>query len=94
MEFYSGCKPKMEDHDIHVRADVTGYNVVIGSQLNVEDMTKNRHFLRYRNLVSIKVRTNEQTKDYTATVPTTTQCSPVADQHCVCHDSMRGGQAW
>mmetsp|Transcript_5793 Transcript_5793/g.11324 ORF Transcript_5793/g.11324 Transcript_5793/m.11324 type:complete len:776 (+) Transcript_5793:144-2471(+) len=47
-------KPKMSDHDIHIRADVVGKVVVMGTQLNVHDLSKGRHFTRYRNGVTIK----------------------------------------
>jgi 23S rRNA G2445 N2-methylase RlmL/alkylated DNA repair dioxygenase AlkB len=47
-------KPKMSDYDIHIRADVVGKLVVIGTQLNVHDLSKGRHFARYRNAVTIK----------------------------------------
>ena len=46
----------MQDYDLNIRADVVGYIVVIGTQLNVQDLSKERHFLRYRNTVTIKVR--------------------------------------
>lgn len=58
-EFYTQCKPKMEDFDIHVRADVLGYRVIVGTQLNVQDLSKERHFLRYRNAVTVKVSKNK-----------------------------------
>ena len=33
-EYYEPrIKPKMEDYNIHVRADVTGYDIVVGTQL-------------------------------------------------------------
>lgn len=54
-EYYSPqAIPKMEDYDIHVRVDVVGSKVIIGTQLNVDDLSKQRHFLRFRNAVSIK----------------------------------------
>jgi len=52
-EFYEFSKPKMVDHDVHCRVDVMGDKVMVGTQLNVEDLTK-RHFLRHRNAVTIK----------------------------------------
>ena len=55
-EFYDQSRPKMQDYDLNIRADVVGYIVVIGTQLNVQDLSKERHFLRYRNTVTIKVR--------------------------------------
>lgn len=47
-------KPKMTDYDLHIRADVIGNQVVLGIQLNVHDLSKGRHFARYRNAVTIK----------------------------------------
>jgi hypothetical protein len=47
----------MEDYDVHVRADVVGNLVVVGTQLNVHDLSKERHFLKFRNAVTIKVCT-------------------------------------
>ncbi|VEU39051.1 unnamed protein product [Pseudo-nitzschia multistriata] len=49
-----GWKPKMSNYDVHLRADVIGNLVVIGTQLNVHDLSKGRHFARYRNAVTIK----------------------------------------
>jgi hypothetical protein len=46
----------MEDYDVHIRADVVGTCIVLGTQLNVHDLSKERHFLRYRNAVTLKVR--------------------------------------
>jgi adenylyl- and sulfurtransferase ThiI len=55
-EYYSNsCIPAMEDYDIHIRTDVIGSIIVIGTQLNVHDLSKERHFLRYRNAVTLKV---------------------------------------
>jgi 23S rRNA G2445 N2-methylase RlmL/alkylated DNA repair dioxygenase AlkB len=47
-------KPKMTDYDMHIRADVIGKIVVMGIQLNVHDLSKGRHFARFRNAVTIK----------------------------------------
>jgi len=47
-------KPRMADYDLHVRADVIGTIVVMGIQLNVHDLSKGRHFARYRNAVTVK----------------------------------------
>jgi len=52
-EVYPHCRPKMTDFDVHLRIDVVANRVLIGTQLNVEDLSK-RHFLRYRNSVTIK----------------------------------------
>ena len=52
-ETYENCKPKMTDFDINLRIDVVANRIIIGTQLNVEDLSK-RHFLRYRNSVTIK----------------------------------------
>jgi hypothetical protein len=54
-EYYVNCVPNMEDYDIHIRADVVGTKVIIATQLNVHDLSKERHFLRYRNAVTLKV---------------------------------------
>lgn len=56
MEYYTSCTPKMEDHDVNVRADVVGNLVIVATQLNVHDLSKERHFLKFRNAVTIKVR--------------------------------------
>lgn len=53
-EYYENIKPKMEDYDVCVRVDVVGNHVVIGTQLNVHDLSKERHFLKFRNAVTIK----------------------------------------
>jgi hypothetical protein len=55
MSEYDPCKPKMEDYDVNVRVDVVGNLVIIGTQLNVTDLSKDRRFLKYRNVVTIKV---------------------------------------
>lgn len=52
-EVYAHCKPKMTDFDVNLRIDVVAHGVMVGTQLNVEDLSK-RHFLRYRNSVTIK----------------------------------------
>ncbi|KAL3898283.1 MAG: hypothetical protein SGARI_006715 [Bacillariaceae sp.] len=49
-----GWKVKMNDYDVCIRADVVGKYVVIATQLNVQDMAKGRHTLKYRNAVTIK----------------------------------------
>ena len=36
------------------RIDVVADNIIIGTQINVEDLSKGRHFLRFRNAVTIK----------------------------------------
>ena len=59
MEFYNECIPKMEEYDVNVRVDVVGNMVIIGTQMNVRDLTMERHFLRFRNAVTIKVRLPE-----------------------------------
>lgn len=53
-EYYTHIKPKMNDFDIQVRIDVIGSKVIIGTQINVDDLSKERHFLRFRNAVTIK----------------------------------------
>jgi tRNA G10 N-methylase Trm11 len=47
------CTPQMKDYDIHIRVDVVCNHVMVGTQINVHDLSK-RHFLRYRNAVTIK----------------------------------------
>eukprot|EP00529_Nitzschia_sp_RCC80_P029175 CAMPEP_0113467432 /NCGR_PEP_ID=MMETSP0014_2-20120614/14811_1 /TAXON_ID=2857 /ORGANISM="Nitzschia sp." /LENGTH=327 /DNA_ID=CAMNT_0000359739 /DNA_START=3 /DNA_END=982 /DNA_ORIENTATION=- /assembly_acc=CAM_ASM_000159 len=44
----------MRNYDVEIRADVVGNQVLIGTQLNVQDLSKGRHFLQYRNAVTIK----------------------------------------
>ena len=53
--YHEHCIPSMEDYDVNIRADVIGPMIVIGTQLNVHDLSKERHFLRYRNAVTLKV---------------------------------------
>ena len=54
-EYYTHIKPKMTDFDIQVRIDVVSTKVIIGTQINVDDLSKGRHFLRFRNAVTIKI---------------------------------------
>lgn len=55
-EFYErhNWKPKMEGYDVEIRTDVVGKRVIMGTQLNVYDLSKGRHFLKYRNAVTLK----------------------------------------
>lgn len=53
-EYYDHIRPKMNDFDINIRVDVIATKVIIGTQLNVDDLSKGRHFLRFRNAVTIK----------------------------------------
>jgi len=53
-EYYSHIKPKMSNYDIQVRVDVVSSKVIVGTQVNVDDLSKERHFLRFRNAVTIK----------------------------------------
>jgi len=53
-EYYPHIKPKMNDFDIHIRIDVVSTKVLVGTQINVDDLSKERHFLRFRNAVTIK----------------------------------------
>ena len=53
-EYYDNCKPKLQDYDVNVRVYIVGPNVILGTQLNVVDLSK-RHFLEFRNAVTIKV---------------------------------------
>ncbi|GAX13725.1 mRNA N1-methyladenine demethylase [Fistulifera solaris] len=53
-EYYKDtCHPQMEDYDVQIRVDVVGNVVMVGTQLNVEEMAR-RHFTRFRNGVTIK----------------------------------------
>jgi tRNA G10 N-methylase Trm11/alkylated DNA repair dioxygenase AlkB len=52
--FYPKLRPKMEDYDVCVRVDIVGYRVIVGTQLNVCDLSKDRHFLKFRNAVTVK----------------------------------------
>ncbi|KAG7374794.1 DNA-N1-methyladenine dioxygenase [Nitzschia inconspicua] len=49
-----GWKVKMNDYDLCIRADVIGKYIVVGTQINVHDMTKGRFVLKYHNAVTIK----------------------------------------
>ncbi len=42
------------DFDIQVRIDVVSAKVIVGMHVKVNDLTKERHFLRFRNTVTIK----------------------------------------
>ncbi|KAL9185091.1 hypothetical protein ACHAXT_002868 [Thalassiosira profunda] len=53
-EYYTHIKPKMTDYDVEVRIDVVAKKVIVGTQINVDDLSKGRHFLRFRNAVTIK----------------------------------------
>ena len=53
-EYYTQVKPKMNDMDIQIRIDVIASKVIVGTQLNVDDLSKQRHFLRFRNAVTLK----------------------------------------
>jgi len=53
-EYYTHIKPKMDDFDIQIRIDVVTTKVIIGTQINIDDLSKQRHFLRFRNAVTIK----------------------------------------
>jgi 23S rRNA G2445 N2-methylase RlmL len=54
-EYYHHVLPKMNDFDVQIRVDVITTKVIVGTQLNIEDISKGRHFLRFRNAVTIKV---------------------------------------
>jgi tRNA G10 N-methylase Trm11/alkylated DNA repair dioxygenase AlkB len=53
-EYYTHIKPKMTNYDINVRVDVIATKVVVGTQINIDDLSKERHFLCFRNVVTIK----------------------------------------
>jgi len=52
-EYFNNVKPKMEDYDVNIRVDVVGTHVIVGTQQNFEDLSR-RHFVRFRNKVTIK----------------------------------------
>ena len=54
MEYYTNAKPQMNDYDVHVRVDIVGDDVILGTQCNVDDLSKRRQGLQFRNGVSIK----------------------------------------
>lgn len=47
-------KPKMEDYDVCIWIEIVGYRVIVGTQINVSDLSKDRHFLKFRNAVTVK----------------------------------------
>lgn len=51
------------DYDVNVRVLIVGSNVMIGTQVNVVEMSK-RHFLEFRNAVTLKVSTNRRSVEY------------------------------
>jgi alkylated DNA repair dioxygenase AlkB/23S rRNA G2445 N2-methylase RlmL len=53
-EYFPDIKPQMQDYDECIRADVVGNHVVVGTQLNVHDLSKGRHFIKFRNAVTLK----------------------------------------
>lgn len=55
-EYYAprNVRPKMEDYDVCVRIEIFGYRVIVGTQINVSDLSKDRHFLKFRNAVTVK----------------------------------------
>ena len=55
MSEYYPCAPKMQDYDVNVRVDVIGDIAIVGTQVNVHDLSKERHFLKFRNAVTLKV---------------------------------------
>ena len=44
----------MTNYDVHVRADVHGTKVILGTQCNIHDLSKGRHFARFRNSVTVR----------------------------------------
>ena len=54
VEYYEQIKPDMTNFDIQVRIDVIAKKVIVGTQINIDDLSKGRHFLRFRNAVTIK----------------------------------------
>ena len=55
-EYYESreIRPKMENYDVCIRIEVVGYRIIVGTQLNVYDLSKDRHFLKFRNAVAVK----------------------------------------
>mmetsp|Transcript_34969 Transcript_34969/g.74608 ORF Transcript_34969/g.74608 Transcript_34969/m.74608 type:complete len:209 (+) Transcript_34969:184-810(+) len=53
-EYYAHVKPKMNGFAIQVRVDVVSTKIIVGTQVNVDDLLKERHFLRFRNTLTIK----------------------------------------
>jgi hypothetical protein len=51
-----------------------GNLVVIGTQLNVTDLSKDRHFLKFRNVVTIKVSDSLTSLNYVVD----RKCHPVS----------------
>lgn len=54
VEYYEQIKPDMTNYDVHIRIDVVAKKVIVGTQINIDDISKGRHFLRFRNAVTIK----------------------------------------
>ena len=52
-EVHPGCPPKMSDYEVCIRVDVICNQVLVGTQLNIDDLSK-RQSTRFRNKVSIK----------------------------------------
>ncbi|CAB9511184.1 ketoglutarate-dependent dioxygenase alkB homolog 3 [Seminavis robusta] len=52
-EYFANVKPKMEDYDVNIRVDVINTHVMVGTQLNLVDLSR-RHAYRFRNKVTIK----------------------------------------
>ena len=84
----------MEDYDVHIRADVVGTFIVIGTQINVHDLSKDRHFLRYRNAVTLKVSNKKLDENFVFTKEQTHLVSFTIDQPCVCHGAVREHSPW
>lgn len=55
-EYYAeqNVRPKMEDYDVCIRIEIVGFRAIVGTQLNVSDLSKDRHFLKFRNAVTVK----------------------------------------
>jgi hypothetical protein len=50
----------MKDYDVNIFVHVVNDQVVIGTMVNVTELSRDRHALLYRNQVSIKVGTPEE----------------------------------
>ena len=64
-ELYELFKPRMSNRDFNVRVDVVGTKAIVRTQLNVDDMPKERHFVgemcRYQEWRSgCRISTNGQ----------------------------------
>lgn len=60
-EFYHpNYTPKMKYYDVNIFVHVVNDQVVVGTMVNVTELSRDRHALLFRNQVSIKVGTPEE----------------------------------